>query len=105
MTSDTRETARSSDESVVRALYQQLLASWNAWNATGFAAPFTDDADVIGFDGSQMTGRAEIEATLRQIFADHETGAYVGIVRKCTPPDAGGGPAARRLRRHSRWSI
>ena len=81
MTSDTRETARSSDESVVRALYQQLLASWNAWNATGFAAPFTDDADVIGFDGSQMTGRAEIEGTLRQIFADHETGAYVGIIR------------------------
>jgi uncharacterized protein (TIGR02246 family) len=81
MTSDIRETARSSDESAVRTLYQQLLASWNAHDATAFAAPFTDDAEVIGFDGSQMTGRAEIEATLKGIFADHETGAYVGIIR------------------------
>jgi uncharacterized protein (TIGR02246 family) len=81
MTSDTRETARTSDESAVRMLYQQLLASWNAHDSTAFAAPFTDDAEVIGFDGSQMTGRAEIEATLKGIFADHETGAYVGIIR------------------------
>ena len=71
----------SSDESAVRTLYQELLASWNAHDAAKFVAPFTDDAEVIGFDGSQMTGRAEIESTLRQIFADHETGAYVGIIR------------------------
>ncbi len=71
----------STDESAVRAVYQQLLASWNARDAVCFAAPFTDDAEVIGFDGSQMMGQAEIETTLRQIFADHETGAYIGIVR------------------------
>jgi uncharacterized protein (TIGR02246 family) len=28
-----------------------------------------------------MIGRDDIEATLRQIFADHATGAYVGVVR------------------------
>jgi uncharacterized protein (TIGR02246 family) len=28
-----------------------------------------------------MVGRAEIEATLQGIFVDHETGAYVGIIR------------------------
>ena len=61
--------------------YQALLASWNARDAARFAAPFTDDAEVIGFDGSQMTGRDEIEATLKGIFTDHETGAYVGIIR------------------------
>src|SRR5215468_8950996 len=65
----------------VCTLYQELLASWNARDAAKFAAPFTDDAEVIGFDGSQMTGQAEIEATLKGIFADHETGAYVGIIR------------------------
>jgi uncharacterized protein (TIGR02246 family) len=74
-------TALSNDEIGVRALYQQLLASWNARDAAGFAAPFADDAEVIGFDGSQMTGRDEIEATLKGIFADHETGAYVGLIR------------------------
>jgi uncharacterized protein (TIGR02246 family) len=71
----------STDESAIRALYQQLLANWNARQAAEFAAPFTDDAEVIGFDGSQMTGRAEIEATLTGVFTDHETGAYVGIIR------------------------
>jgi uncharacterized protein (TIGR02246 family) len=71
----------SSDESAVRALYQGILASWNARDAVNFATPFTDDAEVIGFDGGQMIGRAEIEATLQGIFADHETGAYVGIIR------------------------
>lgn len=83
MTPETPETTpASSDESAVRALYRRLLASWNTRDAANFAASFVDDAEVIGFDGSQMTGRAEIEATLRQIFADHETGAYVGIIRR-----------------------
>jgi uncharacterized protein (TIGR02246 family) len=84
MTPETPETTSAvaaSDESAIRTLYHQLLASWNARDAAAFAAPFTDDAEVIGFDGSQMTGRAEIEATLKGIFADHETGAYVGIIR------------------------
>jgi uncharacterized protein (TIGR02246 family) len=74
-------TPASADESAIRTLYHQLLASWDARQAADFAAPFADDAELIGFDGSQMVGRDEIEATLRQIFADHETGAYVGIVR------------------------
>jgi uncharacterized protein (TIGR02246 family) len=72
---------KASDESAVRALYQGILASWNARDAAEFAALFTDDAEVIGFDGSQMIGWPEIETTVRQIFADHETGAYVGIIR------------------------
>jgi uncharacterized protein (TIGR02246 family) len=36
---------------------------------------------VVGFDGSQMSGRTEIETTMSQIFADHQTAAYVGKVR------------------------
>jgi uncharacterized protein (TIGR02246 family) len=80
MTSEAPAT-NSTDESAVRALYHQMLASWNAHDAVNFTAPFTDDAEVIGFDGSQMIGRAEIEATLQDIFADHETGAYVGIIK------------------------
>ena len=78
---ETTTPTESSDEGLVRALYQGILASWNTRDAADFAAPFTDDAEVIGFDGSQMTGRAEIEATLKGIFADHETGAYIGIIR------------------------
>ncbi len=70
------------DESAVRALYARLLESWNKRSSTGFAVLFSKDANVVGFDGSQMNGQAEIESSLRQIFADHETSAYVGKVRQ-----------------------
>ncbi len=69
------------DNSAVRTLYQRLLECWNRRNAVDFAALFSDDANLVGFDGSQVNGRAEIESHLRQIFADHPTASYVGIVR------------------------
>ena len=71
----------SSNEIEVRALYQHLLDSWNRRSADAFAASFAEDGEVVGFDGSQMSGRDEIASTLRQIFADHETGSYVSKVR------------------------
>jgi uncharacterized protein (TIGR02246 family) len=72
----------SSNEIEVRALYQHLLDSWNKRSADAFAASFAEDGEVVGFDGSQMSGRAEIASTLRQIFADHLTGTYVSKVRE-----------------------
>jgi uncharacterized protein (TIGR02246 family) len=76
-----QQDAPSSDETLVRTLYRQLLDGWNKRSAAAFAAPFAENGEVIGFDGSQMTGRAEIAATLRQIFADHVTAPYVSKVR------------------------
>lgn len=73
--------ASSSDEREVRALYRQMLDGWNKRSAEGYAAPFAEDGEVIGFDGSQMTGRGDIVATLQQIFADHVTAAYVSKVK------------------------
>ena len=43
-------------------------------NAAGFAGLF-------GFDGSEMHGPEEIESALGEIFADHETAAYVAKIR------------------------
>ena len=71
----------STDESEVCTLYQNMLDGWNERNGDAFAAPFAEDGDVIGFDGSQQRGRAEIASTMGQIFADHLTPAYVSIVR------------------------
>ena len=68
-------------EAAARALYEQLLDTWNRADAGGFAALFAPDGAVVGFDGSQMTGRNEIADELGRIFADHTTGAYVGKVR------------------------
>ena len=49
--------------------------------AADFAALFADDGVAVGFDGSEMAGRDAIEGQLGEIFAGHETGAYVGMVR------------------------
>lgn len=69
-------------ENVIRALYVHLLESWNARNAADYAALFAENANVVGFDGSQMNSRAEIEATLDGIFRDHQTGRYIGKIRE-----------------------
>ena len=65
----------------MRELYQRLHQAWNDRDADAFAALFADDGVAIGFDGSQMYGRAEIAETLKTIFADHPTGRYVGVVK------------------------
>jgi uncharacterized protein (TIGR02246 family) len=68
-------------ETAVRELYHRVLEGWNRHSAEDFAAPFAQDGEVVGFDGSQISGRAEIAAEMGRIFADHETGTYVGKVR------------------------
>ena len=40
------------DEAAIRALYQQMIDGWNAGNGDDFAAPYSDDSDFIGFDGT-----------------------------------------------------
>ena len=69
------------DEVDVRLLYEQLLVCWNRRSAADFAALFEDQGSAVGFDGTQMNGQAGIEGPLRQVFADHVTATYVGIVK------------------------
>jgi uncharacterized protein (TIGR02246 family) len=84
MSARSSETNRNkqASEQTLHALYYHLLERWNDRDAAGFAALFTPDASVVGFDGSTMNGQAEIAATLQAIFADHSTATYVGIVRE-----------------------
>jgi uncharacterized protein (TIGR02246 family) len=76
-----------SDDNVgaVRRLYTDILAGWNADDAQAFAAPFADDGTVVGFDGSEVVGRTAIAEAMAEIFADHATGSYIGIVRGVRP--------------------
>jgi uncharacterized protein (TIGR02246 family) len=74
--------SRSGDELVVRALFHELLECWNRRRADEFAALFEKDGNAIGFDGSQHNGQAEIESTLDQIFADHQTASYVAKIKE-----------------------
>ena len=70
------------DVEQICGLYQQMLASWNARDPAALAALYSEDGNVVGFDGSQHNGQADIAATMARIFADHPTGAYVGKIRE-----------------------
>jgi uncharacterized protein (TIGR02246 family) len=63
--------------SEVEGLYRQIIDGWNGHDGGAFAAPFADDGEMIGFDGSHEQGRAAIAKSLNAIFADHETAPYV----------------------------
>lgn len=66
----------------VRDLFQMWLDAWNRQDAAGMAACLAPNGTVIGFDGSLMTGPAEVETTIAAIFAQHQTGRYYPIVRE-----------------------
>src|SRR5215204_5412361 len=63
-------------------LYRQLLEAWNARDAAAFAALFSEDGSVVGFDGSPMNGRAETALAIEGIFGSHQTARYVAKVRE-----------------------
>jgi uncharacterized protein (TIGR02246 family) len=60
--------ARAEDEAQVRALADELEQGWNAGDGARFAAAFTEDGDLVGFDGTLLRGRTAIEAFQQQLF-------------------------------------
>jgi uncharacterized protein (TIGR02246 family) len=64
-----------SDETAVRALYIHLMDGWNAGSGALFAAPFADDADLVGFDGTHLRGREAIAAFHQQLFDTYVQGS------------------------------
>ena len=73
---------RSGPDEEVISLFQALLDCWNRRTAEGYAELFSEDGNVVGFDGSQMNGRREIASELGRIFSDHQTATYVAKVRE-----------------------
>ncbi|HEX4565402.1 MAG TPA: SgcJ/EcaC family oxidoreductase, partial [Vicinamibacterales bacterium] len=65
----------------IEARYGELLAAWNRRDADAFAAMFTDDGQAVAFDGSAMSGRAEIASTLAAVFQNERIGAYAASIR------------------------
>lgn len=70
----------SADENSVRELYHDLLRAWNRRDADGFAACLTEDAVIVGFDGTVVETRPEIARHLGEIFANHEPPTYVQVI-------------------------
>ena len=63
--------AFSMDHKTAQALYSKLINAWNTKDASAFAACFANESVCIGFDGSEMLGRSQIQTQLDQIFKDH----------------------------------
>jgi uncharacterized protein (TIGR02246 family) len=63
-----------------RALFEAVIAAWNARDADAFAATFTDGGSMVGFDGSQAIGPEDVRGHLAPVFADHPPASYVARV-------------------------
>ncbi|MEK2647045.1 SgcJ/EcaC family oxidoreductase [Bdellovibrio sp. BCCA] len=70
------------DENMVRVLYHNLLQAWNQQSARGMAELFTNDGNMVGFDGSLANGQNEIGEHLAPIFLSHPTATYISKVRE-----------------------
>lgn len=69
------------EESLIHMLYHNFLHAWNKKSAADMAELFINDGTIIGFDGSQVRGKSEIEKHLASIFFDHRTATYVSKIR------------------------
>ena len=49
--------SRETDKATIRSLYEQMIYGWNKGSGQVFGAPYTDDSEFIGFDGTYLKGR------------------------------------------------
>lgn len=75
-----------SQEAAVRVVYHAWIAGWNSQNADAMSAHLSEEAHVVGFDGTELKGRAVVRQAMADIFAHHPTGIYVTIVREVRFP-------------------
>jgi uncharacterized protein (TIGR02246 family) len=72
---------RPGDDQTIEGVYRQMTEAWNRHDAAAMAECFTQDAEVVGFDGSLMRGREEIRVTMGQLFNEFPMPAFVVLVR------------------------
>nr|WP_263325221.1 SgcJ/EcaC family oxidoreductase [Neobacillus sp. Marseille-Q6967] len=65
----------------IEKLYLLLIEAWNNRSAKGMAELFAVDGEMIGFDGSLVTGKDDIFDHLDPIFRDHPTAAFVTKIK------------------------
>lgn len=80
-----------SAEDAVAEVYRRLIDGWNSNDAGEMAAAIAQDGLVIGYDGSQMHGRDQVQEEIGEIFRHHQTATYVTKVRsrQALGPDVG----------------
>lgn len=66
------------DEDAIRDIPRRMIEAWNAGDGAAFAAPFTDSADFIAFEGTRLKGRARIAAFHQDVFDTVIKGSRLG---------------------------
>lgn len=66
------------DESAIRAFHHQMIDAWNRGSGEDFAAPFSETADFIAFEGTHLKGRKAIAAFNQQAFDTVVKGTRLG---------------------------
>ena len=62
---------------------------WNRGGGQAFAAPFAEDGDLVGFDGTHLKGRQEITSFHQQLFDTYLKGHSFGWEgEECTISDS-----------------
>lgn len=61
-------TAQQADEEAVRDLYRKLMDGWNRGSGEDFAAVFTEDGDLVAYDGTHFEGCDEIAPFHQELF-------------------------------------
>jgi uncharacterized protein (TIGR02246 family) len=61
-------TTNPADEAAVRGLYRQLMDAWNRGSGDAFAAVFTQEGELVAFDGTHFKGHNEIAPLHQQLF-------------------------------------
>jgi uncharacterized protein (TIGR02246 family) len=79
-------------EAQIADIPMHMIAAWNRGDAEAFAAPFSENADFIAFEGTHLRGRSEIAAFHRELFATIVKGTRleggVRFVRRLAPDRA-----------------
>jgi uncharacterized protein (TIGR02246 family) len=63
-------TDMNNDERIVRGFVAMMIDAWNRGSAAEFAAPFSDDADFVAFEGTHLVGREQIRAYHERLFGN-----------------------------------
>lgn len=79
------------DRQAILELGQALQDAWNRGDAAGYAALFTEDADLVAWTGAYARGRQTIEDAHRKLFAGPLAGSKMVLVNDgpgAAPPES-----------------
>lgn len=68
MNSQSTQSYSEADEAAVRALPERMIDAWNRGSGDDFAAPFSEGAHFVAFEGTHLEGRRQIALFHERIF-------------------------------------